>query len=110
MDKVCPDVLWSGYMLLLSTAVNGHLTDVTDTSQSSLNNRSKTNKATIPITADANGEPEIPSVVKADGYYGKVVQSTLRAYCTAHIRESITHNLQFHVTYIAQGTFPERRG
>jgi hypothetical protein len=73
--------------------------DVTDQSQSSFqNHHSKTNKTPIQITMDAGGEPEIPPVTKADGYHTKVIQTTLRNYCTAHIRKSIIHIMQSHVT------------
>jgi hypothetical protein len=58
-----------------------------DHDESSQMDRSKTKKTRIPITLVANGEPEIPSVTVADGYHTKMIQGTLREYCTAHIRE-----------------------
>jgi hypothetical protein len=48
---------------------------------------SKTNTTPISISLDADGCPELPTVTMADGYKTKVVQSMLREYCTAHIRE-----------------------
>jgi hypothetical protein len=50
-------------------------------------NRSKTNSTPIPILFDSDGCPELPTVTMPDGYKTKVVQSMLREYCTAHIRE-----------------------
>jgi hypothetical protein len=44
-------------------------------------------KIEIPISFDADGCPELPTTTVADGYQAKVVQSMLRAYCHAHIRE-----------------------
>jgi hypothetical protein len=49
--------------------------------------RSKTITTQIPISIDSDGYPELPTVSMADGYKTKVVQSMLRDYCTAHIRE-----------------------
>ncbi|KAH9017443.1 hypothetical protein EDB84DRAFT_1566833 [Lactarius hengduanensis] len=48
--------------------------------------RSKTIKSRINILVDANREPQVPSVTPGDGYQTKIIQATLREYCTAHIR------------------------
>ncbi len=61
--------------------------DYTDGDQTVEKDHSKTIKTPIPITIDANGEPGIPSATVDDGYNAKAIQSTLRDYCTAHIRE-----------------------
>ena len=49
--------------------------------------RSKTVTTQIPIAIDAVGCPTLPTTTMADGYKTKRVQSMLREYCTAHIRE-----------------------
>jgi hypothetical protein len=49
--------------------------------------RSKTVTTQIPISIDEVGCPELPTTTMADGYKAKIVQSMLREYCTAHIRE-----------------------
>ena len=49
--------------------------------------RSKTINTQIPISIDERGCPELPTTTMADGYKTKIVQSMLREYCTAHIRE-----------------------
>jgi hypothetical protein len=64
-----------------------------DEEQAGTMDRSRTIKTTIPITTDANGEPEIPSVTSSDGYYTKAVQDVLRAYCITHLRELYTFNM-----------------
>ncbi|KAH9008446.1 hypothetical protein EDB84DRAFT_1446927 [Lactarius hengduanensis] len=48
--------------------------------------RSKTIKSRINILVDANREPQVPSVTPGDGYQTKIIQATLREYCTAHIQ------------------------
>ncbi|KAH9007560.1 hypothetical protein EDB84DRAFT_1447435 [Lactarius hengduanensis] len=58
----------------------------TDGDQTAEKDRSKTFKAPIPITTNRNGLPEVPSITKGDSINTKVVQTTLRNYCTAHIR------------------------
>lgn len=52
-----------------------------------IKDRSKTITTQIPISIDQDGCPELPKVTMSDGYKTKVVQSMLREYCTAHIRE-----------------------
>jgi hypothetical protein len=49
--------------------------------------RSKTINTQIPITFDASGCPDLPTTTMGNGYKTKIVQSMLREYCTAHIRE-----------------------
>ena len=71
----------------------------------SLYDRSKTSKEKIEIKMDANGRPEIPSVTEKDNCYGKVLQTALREYCTAHIRESIYSLFTYHITFMSQGIF-----
>src|ERR1700735_3732086 len=53
--------------------------------------RSQTIKSRIPIPKEHSGRPAIPSTTMSDGYATKVVQSMLREYCTAHLRESAYH-------------------
>jgi hypothetical protein len=48
--------------------------------------RARTIKTPVNITTDGDGEPEIPSITKDDGYHTKVVQIALRNYFKAHIR------------------------
>lgn len=49
--------------------------------------RPKTHKDKIAIETDENGNPKIPSVTVRDKIHVKVLQTMLRDYCTAHIRE-----------------------
>ena len=49
--------------------------------------RLKTINKKIPITKDNSGCPALPSITPSDNYKTKVVQSMLREYCAAHIRE-----------------------
>ena len=49
--------------------------------------RSRMIRTHIPISFDEEGCPEIPTVINDDSYDAKAVQSMLRDYCTAHIRE-----------------------
>jgi uncharacterized protein (DUF4415 family) len=86
MDEICQDVLRARLESFLYTAIN-HLMGNPDHGQDSQKDRSKTNKTRINITINADGEPDIPSVTMGDGYQTKIVQATLREYCTAHIRE-----------------------
>ncbi|KAH9009513.1 hypothetical protein EDB83DRAFT_2322736 [Lactarius deliciosus] len=58
----------------------------TDGDQPAEKDRSKTLKAPIPIITDSNGLPAIPSITRGGSINTKVVQTTLRNYCTAHIR------------------------
>jgi hypothetical protein len=60
----------------------------------------KTIKTTVPIITNGNGEPEIPSITKDDGYYGKVVQKALREYCAAHLREFYPYSIPHCLTYL----------
>jgi hypothetical protein len=60
----------------------------------------KTIKTAVPIIIDDDGEPEIPSITKDDGYHAKVIQGTLRKYCTAHIREFYLCTLQYCFTCV----------
>jgi hypothetical protein len=53
--------------------------------------QSQTIKARIPIPKEHSGRPALPSTTMSDGYATKVVQSMLREYCIAHIRESSYH-------------------
>ncbi|KAI9428965.1 hypothetical protein H4582DRAFT_2066083 [Lactarius indigo] len=48
---------------------------------------SKTITTPIPLVFNADGFPELPTVVSHDRYKAKVVQTLLRDYCTAHIHE-----------------------
>jgi hypothetical protein len=66
-------------------------TNTADNKEEDRNNieaQAKTIKTPINITTDDGGEPEIPSITQASGYHTKVVQTTLRNYCNAHIRKS----------------------
>jgi hypothetical protein len=65
----------------------GKLMEDTDNDEAAEKDRSKTIKTPVLITTDANGEPAIPSITMDDAYHTKVVQTTLRDYCTTHIRE-----------------------
>ncbi len=49
--------------------------------------RSRTVTTKIPITLSDDGCPELPKISMYDNYKTKTVQSMLREYCTAHIRE-----------------------
>ena len=44
----------------------------------------------IPIAKDDAGCPILPSITPSDNYKTKIVQSMLREYCTAHMRECCT--------------------
>ena len=56
--------------------------------------RSRTINKKIPIVNDTAGCPTLPSITPSDNFKTKMVQSMLRDYCTAHIREhSIIHNV-----------------
>jgi hypothetical protein len=48
---------------------------------------SRTITTRIHISFDSDGCPELPKARRKDGYKTKVLQSMLREYCTAHIRE-----------------------
>jgi hypothetical protein len=48
--------------------------------------RSKTINKKIPIAKDPRRCPALPTIMPADNYKTKVVQSMLQEYCTSHIR------------------------
>ena len=52
---------------------------------------SQTLKTSIPIAKEPSGRPALPSTTMSDGHGTKVVQSMLREYCIAHIREHSYH-------------------
>src|ERR1700677_2972277 len=64
-----------------------NLIDIPDEDRNAVNAWTKSIKTLIEITTDAEGEPEIPSVIQGSGFHTKVVQTAVRNYCTAHIRE-----------------------
>lgn len=77
-----------------------HLMDMTaDDDRKAVKDRSKSIKTPVEIITDVDGEPEIPSITKDDGYQAKVVQVTLRKYCAAHIREFYLCIIQEYFTY-----------
>ena len=49
--------------------------------------RSRTIKTKIPISKDSIGCPALPSITRDSNFKTKIVQSMLREYCIAHIRE-----------------------
>jgi hypothetical protein len=53
-----------------------------------VNVQAMTNKTPIEIATNDDGEPEVPSITQDNGIQTKVVQATLRKYCTTHICES----------------------
>ena len=53
--------------------------------------------------------PEIPSVTEKDNCYADVLQTALREYRTAHIRESIYLLFMYYITLKSQGTFMDGR-
>jgi hypothetical protein len=55
--------------------------------QTALKDRFKTITTPIPIKVKSNGCPKIPKITIEQGFKTKVVQTMLREYCTAHIRE-----------------------
>jgi hypothetical protein len=55
--------------------------------------RSRTVSTKIPITFSEDGCPDLPKISMYDNYKTKTVQSMLREYCTAHIREHVIYIL-----------------
>ncbi len=100
MDEICQEVLWARLATFHTQLSIFYLIYDADHDQSDQPGHSKTNKTRIKIITDANGEPELPSVTKGDGYQAKKIQLSLREYCTAHIRESNIHSMQFCVTHM----------
>jgi hypothetical protein len=78
-----------------------------DGDRNALKDHSKTIKTPVAIVDDADGRPEVPTITNNDGYQAKVVQATLRKYCTSHIREFYLYSTQHCITYIYQGLSPE---
>jgi hypothetical protein len=72
----------------------------TEDDWNAVKDREKTIKTPVNIITDGNGEPEIPSITEDDGYQAKVIQKTLRKYCTAHIRELYLYTIQQCFTYV----------
>jgi hypothetical protein len=110
MDEICCNVLWERCVICPFTPGNCSSHPYIDPDEDGDMDLSKANKNKIPILFDANGEPEIPTVTLADGYYSKVVQKTVWAYCVAHIRELSTHSMQYRhliCPYMSQGLFPD---
>jgi len=58
-----------------------------DDSTPPMKTHSKTVADQIHVSIDEHGFPELPTIRMGDGYKTKAVQSMLRDYCTAHIRE-----------------------
>ena len=74
--------------------------DHPDDDRNAVKDRAKTINTPINIITDDHGEPEIPSITKDDGYQTKVVQTTLRKYCTAHLREFYPYSVHHWITYV----------
>lgn len=85
MEEVCQKVLRSRFEMFPSSICDGLMEDSDD--QTAEKDRSRAIKTPVYITNDADGEPVLPSITMADSYQAKVVQTALRDYCTAHIRE-----------------------
>jgi hypothetical protein len=64
----------------------------------------------IPVHLDADGFPELPPTTSNDLHKTKIIQSMLREYCTAHIRE-IHFNLLIDIflTYMSKASSLERK-
>ncbi len=99
MDEICQEVLWARLAPFHTQLSILYLIYDTDHDQSDQAGHLKMNKTRIKIITDANGEPELPSMTKGDGYQTKKIQVSLREYCTAHICESSVHSMQFFVTH-----------
>ncbi|KAI9429894.1 hypothetical protein H4582DRAFT_2064504 [Lactarius indigo] len=83
--KFCPD--WKSAALWQQWAQFGMQCFAKDTvKERPKRDLSKTITTPIPLVFNADGFPELPTVVSHDGYKAKVVQTLLRDYCTAHIR------------------------
>ncbi|KAI9434699.1 hypothetical protein H4582DRAFT_2060123 [Lactarius indigo] len=83
--KFCPD--WKSAALWQQWAQFGMQCFAKDTvKECPKRDLSKTITTPIPLVFNADGFPELPTVVSHDGYKAKVVQTLLRDYCTAHIR------------------------
>ncbi len=57
-----------------------------DDDRNAVMDRARTIKTPVNIITNSDGEPEIPSITKADGYHTKGAQKALRNYFKAHIR------------------------
>jgi hypothetical protein len=85
MEEVCQKLLRERSEIIPSTHMI--ISPKVDGDRNAEKDHSKTIKTPIDIITDADGEPAIPTVTIDDGYQTKVVQATLRNYCTAHISE-----------------------
>ncbi|KAI9434764.1 hypothetical protein H4582DRAFT_2059889 [Lactarius indigo] len=94
--KFCPD--WKSAALWQQWAQFGMQCFAKDTvKERPKRDLSKTITTPIPLVFNADGFPELPTVVSHDGYKAKVIQTLLRDYCTAYIR---------YVTEIENQTIP----
>lgn len=89
-----------GQVWHVSLNMYSHLMEHTDDDRTAVKDHAKTIKTPVQITTDDHGEPEIPSITNDDGYQAKVIQATLRKYCTAHIRKFYVYYMQQRFTYV----------
>ena len=80
-------MLFKGYdkLLICGDQISMNISDTVQ--ELPKKDRSRTINTPIPIVFDKDKCPELPKVTMFDGYKAKVVQSSLREYCTEHIRE-----------------------